>query len=215
MPDSLTSLIAVRWRVLALVALVTTLAGVACDRDEESQSPEAQVLIAIVRDAAAEQPAGDESEDLPVVYVVSATDEGLSAQVQATVANAVNKEVDVRFADARSEALDTERPGSPVRDEGRLVAVGDLTEDVDPRDVFVEIYQSETQFSLRTMTFSSSGEVWSVTSSSVLEEEDVAPTTPSDEDEEGADGDGATHGPGGNEDGGGPATPSAPPVSGP
>lgn len=184
---------AIRSAVAAVLVAATGL--LACDRDEKSQSPIAQVLTAIVRDAAGDLPPDEDPDALPVVYVISGTDEALPATAQAAVANALNGEIDVRFADTRDEALDDSEPGVPVRDGGALVAVGNLRdyfedENVHRVDIAIEVYRTETQFSLRTLTFAASRDVWSVTSTSVTEELDVPPTTepPDDPDaEDGAD----------------------------
>lgn len=189
-----------------MTALVLAMAMLACDADEKSQSPIAQVLTAIVRSAADELPPREDPEELPVVYVISGTEQGLPATAQAAVANVLNGEIDVRFADGRAEALDDSEPGAPVRDDGGLVIVGDLRsqfeDDPDEVEVVVELYRSETQFSRRRFTFSGSGDAWSATSSSLLEELDVAPTTePPPEDTDGETEDGGDED-GGDEDGG-------------
>ena len=137
----------VRWRALAAVALAV--GATACDRDEESQSPDAQVLVAVVRDAAEQAPPREDPDELPVVYVVSSADDGVEPKVQAAVANTLNGEIDVRFADARREAVDDEQPGQPVRDDGCLVRWARWPTDADPVDVEVEFYRSETEFSVR------------------------------------------------------------------
>jgi hypothetical protein len=196
-PEAFTSVAAVRCRLLAALSLATVL--LACDADEKSQSPIAQVLTAIVRDAADQLPPGDDPEDLPVVYVISGTDASLPSTAQAAVANAVNGEIDVRFADGRDEAVDDSKPGVPVRDQGGLVAVGHLSEEElengEPVEIDVELYRSEGQFSWRRLTFASSSDgTWSVTTSSVLEELDVPPTTEGDEDAGDEETDGAGEG---------------------
>ena len=174
-----------------LTALALAVGATACDRDEESQSAGTQVLVAVVRDAAEQAPPREDPDELPVVYVVSSADEGVTPKVQAAVAHTLNGEVDVRFADARSEAVDGERPGRPVRDKGCLVQVGELPTDSDPVEVDVEFYRSDTEFSLRALTFSESGDAWTMTSSSVLEELDVPPSTaPPDEGEGEGEGEG-------------------------
>lgn len=174
-----------------MTAVVLAMVLLACDSDEKSQSPIAQVLTAIVRDAAGDLPPDEDPDSIPVVYVISGTDEGLPTTAQAAVANSLNDEIDVRFADTRAEALDESEPGAPVREQGGLVAVGNLRDQFDDDanrvEVPIEVYRSETQFSRRTLTFSASGEVWSVTSSSVLEELDVPPTTEPPEEEEDGD----------------------------
>ncbi|MFN0026135.1 MAG: hypothetical protein ACKV2O_02955 [Acidimicrobiales bacterium] len=45
---------------------------------------------------------------------------------QARVVTALETVVQVRFIDHRAEAIDEDRPGKPVRDEGTLVAVGPI-----------------------------------------------------------------------------------------
>ena len=156
---------------------------VACDDQATSPPPAAQVVEAIVLDVAHALPADPERpETLPVVYVVSESDEPFSAQVQARVASAVVDEVDVRFADERDESMHLDQPGSPVRDEGALVLIDEIVLDDTPMTVDVEVYWSSTQFSRRVVTFGRSGDEWSESDSSVLEEMDVPPTTePSDD----------------------------------
>ena len=197
---------AVSWRALGTVALVV--GGTACDRDEQTASAAAQVLVTIVREAAEDTPPRPDPDQLPVVYVVSTAEDGIQPRVQAAVANTLNGEVAVRFADARREALDEERAGSPVRDHGCLVDVGHISESADAVEVEVEFYRSETQFSRRVVTFVESSGAWSVTSSSVLEEHDEPSTSASDDDETGDAGPGRR----GDDDG---SSPSAPVPSGP
>ena len=167
------------------VAVVAVLgAAAACDDGEKPPSTAAQIVENVVRQAAGHVPPDpDDAEALPVVYVMSRSEEPFSARVQAAVASAVNGEIDVRFADARTEALDETRPGEPVRDHGALVAIGPLTPDEAPMVVELEIYRSVTQFSRRTVTFSRAGDDWSPTSSSLLEETDVVPSTSPSEDD--------------------------------
>jgi len=156
---------------------------VACDDQATAPPPAAQVVEAIVLDVAHDLPVDPERpEALPVVYVVSGSDEPFSAQVQARVASAVVDEVDVRFADERDESMHLDQPGSPVRDEGALVLIDEIVLDDSPTTVDVEVYWSSTQFSRRAVTFGQSGDEWSESHSSVLEEMDVPPTTePSDD----------------------------------
>lgn len=159
---------------------------VACDDSDAPPSAAAQVIEAVVLDVAAELPPDPEQpEALPVVYVVSGSDEPFSARVQANVASAVTDTVDVRFADAREEPLADDRPGRPVLDHGALVEIGKLVPDETPMTVEVEVYWSETQFSRRVITFGRRGDEWSESASSVLEEMDVPPTVePTDGDDD-------------------------------
>lgn len=175
-------------RGTARAAGVTVLALVlGCDDSTKAPSTGAQVVEDVVRAAATHVPPDPDKPDaLPLVYVVSHSEEPFSARVQAAVANAVNGEIAVRFADDRAEAIDAERPGRPVRDHGALVAIGPLTPADPPMVIELEIYRSETEFSRRTVTFVLDGDDWSPSSSSVLEEIDVAPSSPTSPDEDGA-----------------------------
>ena len=62
------------------------------------------------------------------MYVVPLGESDIDATVQADVASELHDVADVRFADERSEALDEDEPGMPVRDDGVLVAIGDVAE---------------------------------------------------------------------------------------
>lgn len=183
----ITSLCGVRGRTFVIAAVAAgVLALVGCDDGTEAPSAAAQVVEAVVLDVAKGVPAdADDPDALPVVYVVSASDEPFSAQVQAAVASAVKDVVDVRFADARAESVDDDQPGRPVRDGGAMVAIGPLVADTAPMVIEVEVYRTEGQFSRRALTFGRTGDDWSQSESSLLEEVDVAPTTvPSDDDRE-------------------------------
>lgn len=169
-------------RASPVVALALAAVGggivAACDDSASGPSPTAQVVEAVVRVAADDvAPDPDRPDALPVVYVVSGSDEPFSARVQASVASAVNDDVDVRFADARDESLESEQPGQPVRDGGVLALVGKVVAEENPMTVDVELYRSTTQFSRRVVTFDRRGEAWEPSEHSVLEEMDVPPTT--------------------------------------
>lgn len=122
-------------------------------------------------------PDPEHPDAVPIVYVVSGSEEPFSAPVQARVASNVNDEVDVRFADDRDEAVDAEQPGAPVRDRGILLIIGKVTAEESPMTVDVEVYRSTTQFSRRVVTFSRRGDAWTASEHSVVEEMDVPPTT--------------------------------------
>lgn len=177
----LTSLAAVSGsRLVIALGVVGVGAGAltACEDPDAAPSPAVQVITEVVLDVASEQPVDPERpEALPVIYVISGSEEPFSAQVQASVANALTDLVDVRFADSGDEPRQGDRPGRPVLDGGALVQIGKLLPDETPMIVPVEVYWSETQFSRRVITFGRRGDEWSATDDSVLEEMDVPPTT--------------------------------------
>ncbi len=151
-----------------MVLLIAT----GCDTgDGDELSRPAKVYIAAVRSIAAGIPT-EEPDELPVVYIVASGDEPIAAVVQAEVASTLDKEADVRFADHRQEALDADQPHEPVRDGGRLVAVGPVDEEDAPGgtvELPIEIYRSAEEWSRGVVTVARSGDAWSVTSTSLQE----------------------------------------------
>lgn len=79
--------------------------------------------------------------DRPVVYVVSAAD-AIGVDVQADVAKALDDDADIRFADARDEAINDDGELMPVRDNGLLVTIQAQEQTVDDTfELDVDLYQ--------------------------------------------------------------------------
>jgi hypothetical protein len=154
-----------RWACVAFAVTVGAGCGGASDAEE---SRPAQVYVATIEGVLAEESPTAGTDELPVVYVVPLGESDIDATVQADVASELREVADVRFADERSEALDEDEPGMPVRDEGVLVAVGDVAEEGQPVDVEVEVYRSEDDWSKRVFTFSLRSSQWTLTSTSVV-----------------------------------------------
>jgi hypothetical protein len=155
------------------LAVVLVAAGVVgCDgSDPEAMSRDAQVYVVTIRDVVAEEPPPADPDVLPVVYVIGVGEDDIAADIQADVAAELKDEVDVRFADARAEALLADDDEVPVRDHGVLVAVGALApeSDEDAVDVEVEVYRSEADWSRVVLTVGrQSSSQWAVTSTSVV-----------------------------------------------
>lgn len=162
---------AVRSRV-ARVVLALTLAGVVgagCGGSgDDEMSRDAQVYVATIRDVLDGQPPPEDPEVLPVVYVVAVGEKAIPADVQAEVAAELDEQTEIRFADQREEAVLRDEEHLPVRDHGVLVAFGAVPAERDPVDLEVEIYRSEEDWSKVVLTVSSRSSQWTVTSSSVL-----------------------------------------------
>lgn len=130
----------------------------------------------VVRSALADQPPPDDSDAVPVVYVVGIGEEPIEARVQAEVAAVLREEAEIRFADKREEAVVDDEDGQPVRDDGLLLVVGDLPEAAldegeaeGPFEVEVELYRSAADGSTRVLTVAgASPDEWTVTSSSAV-----------------------------------------------
>ena len=155
----------------AVVLVALALAG--CDgttKDEASR--DAQVYVATIRVVLAAEPPRDEAAPLPVVYVVGVGEEKIAPSVQADVAQELDKDAEIRFADKREEALLEDQEDVPVRDDGVLVAVGAVPPDVDSVDVHVEIYRSEVDSSKVVLTIGKQSSQWAVTSESVVAPEE-------------------------------------------
>ncbi len=149
--------------------VVVALVLVGCDSStKEETSRDAQVYVAMIRDVLAEQPPADPPDVLPVVYVVGVGEKRIPAGVQAEVAAELDEDAAIRFADKREEALLSDKEHVPVRDDGLLVAVGEVAPDVDPVEVHVEIYRSDEDWSKVVLTIGTQSSQWTVTSESVV-----------------------------------------------
>jgi hypothetical protein len=149
--------------------VLAALAIVGCGGSTKDEiSRDAQVYVATIRDVLAEQPPAEPPDVLPVVYVVGVGEERIPAGVQAEVAAALDEDAEIRFADKREEALQSDKEHVPVRDDGLLVAVGEVAPDVDPVVVHVEIYRSEADWSRVVLTIGKQSSQWTVTAESVV-----------------------------------------------
>lgn len=173
-----------RTRQLVPVLVLLALVGLASCRDEGNGSAErtAAVVEATIRHVASEHPpadaldddddasenSGDDGDDgdLPVVYVVSVGEEELSAGIQADVVSALRDDIEVRFADAREEAIDETAPTAPVKDGGVLVVLGAVPKLGNPVVVPVEIYTARHEHTKMLFSFVPSGDAWDITSTS-------------------------------------------------
>jgi hypothetical protein len=157
-----------KWGVLAGTCL--TILAACGDGSQAELSRPAQIFVATIQEVLAEQNPAAGTDDLPVVYVEPLSDEEIGATVQANTARELRDVADVRFADERSEALLEDEPGMPVRDDGILVAIGDVPDEGDPVDVEVETYRSEDDGSTALFTFGLASSGWTVTSTSIVPE---------------------------------------------
>jgi hypothetical protein len=152
-----------------LVTIVGTALGAGCNGSGgDDTSRAAQVYVATIRDVLADEPPPEDPDVLPVVYVVGVGERAIPADVQAEVAVELDDDADIRFADERSEALLEDEDHVPVRDDGLLIAVGELADDVDPVEITVEVYRSDDDWSKVLLTVSRRSSQWTVTSSSLV-----------------------------------------------
>jgi hypothetical protein len=159
------------WALACASAAVITiaLAGCGSSSDAEDSRP-ADVFVATIERVLADEPPLPDPDELPVVYVVPLGESEIGATVQADVASEMHEVADVRFADESSEALDEDEPGQPVRDDGVLIAIGDVAERGNPVEIEVDVYRSEDDSSSLLFTVSRRSSQWTVTSTSVVPE---------------------------------------------
>jgi hypothetical protein len=151
------------------VTIVGAALGAGCNGSSgDSVSRAAQVYVATIRDVLADEPPAEDPDVLPVVYVVGVGERTIPADVQAEVAAELDDDADIRFADERAEAILEDEDEAPVRDDGVLIAVGELADDVSPVDIVVEVYRSEDDWSKVVLTVARRPSHWTVTSSSVV-----------------------------------------------
>jgi hypothetical protein len=156
-------------RVAAVLVAAALMAAGCRDGPDPTGVPADAVIVAVVRAVAGTAPQTTVPGPLPVVYVVSVAEDGVSAGVQAAVASALRDQVDVRFADRREEAVDDAASGEPVVDGGVLLVVDEIPESDGVADVAVEIYRNAADdtkwvFSLRA----ADEDQWAVTATSVV-----------------------------------------------
>lgn len=174
------SLATMRTRQLLPVLVLLTLVGLTACRDEPNRSTERTVGIvtATIRHVAAQRLDPDDTvvpssslvdDDLPVVFVVSVGEEQLSAGVQADVASALRDEIDVRFSDARDEAIDADAEMEPVRDDGVLIVLNGVPKLGNPALVTVEIYKTRHEHVKLVFSVVPVGEEWEITETSEVQ----------------------------------------------
>lgn len=157
-------------RTLASLALLAvTLTGCGDDDADADGVRAADVLTAAIRDVVDGQPvAADDEDHRPVVFVVGVGEKGIEAGVQAEVATELRDDIDVRFADAREEPIESGADDEPVRDSGVLLLVSDVPESGNPIEMSVEIYRSLSDWTKAIFTFTGADENWSVTATSLV-----------------------------------------------
>lgn len=101
-----------------------------------------------------------------IVYVAPESGKAIDSQAQASVVADMADMTDlvtVRFADVRDDALDTEMPDLPVKDDGVLLIVGTVTEGPPPVDVDVAVYRNADDEHTFTMRITTAGDSFRAT----------------------------------------------------
>jgi hypothetical protein len=146
-----------------------------CTNLSPSKERASDVYATIIRSFAT-QPEGD---PLLKVYVEPRGEgSSISVDVQAEVVTAVEDVADVRFIDARSEALEETEAGEfLVRDDGLLLAFGPVPNDAVDVVVEVDQYVDETNLATHRFVMHRKGEEWIIDDTSVTYES-ITPDEP-------------------------------------
>ena len=131
--------------VRAVVAILLCGLGLAgCgDDDRSGDSRAASAYIAVVEWVLAEPEfAFDPTlDEIPPVFVESLGPGEIDLDVQVEIIRHFEPDIDIRFIDTRTEALDESKVGAPVRDGGLLLGLGPVPAQA-PIDVRGEVYQT-------------------------------------------------------------------------
>lgn len=155
-------------RVRALfVAAILAVAGCASDDGDDPDLRTAGAFRAAfgwVIDTNWPVATSDDAE--PVLYIVSGDATSIPTNVQVAVVEQMRDEATLRFTDSRDDALDTDTPGEPVKEDGLLVTVGPVADEGSPIDMEVKVYRDETTHASFLLELAGSGDSWRVISSS-------------------------------------------------
>jgi len=111
-------------------------------------------------------PMATADDEEPVLYIVSGDAISIPTNVQVAVVDQMRDEATLRFTDSRDDALDTDTPGEPVKENGLLVTVGPVADEGSPIDMEIKVYRDETTGASFLLELAGSGDSWRVISSS-------------------------------------------------
>jgi len=135
-----------------------------------SQSP-SEVRAGDVYDAAVRWLASEHSDDpdpLPVFVEPRGEGTAIKLEVQADVVDQVSDVAELRFIDARAEAIVTEDDRDMVRDDGILIRLGPVIEDGDRVRLEVDRWIGDERFTTLVFTLRREGDVWKPISAPVV-----------------------------------------------
>lgn len=152
--------VGVRALVVASLALVGALALTACSPSSPEHERDAAVYESIVRWLMDRDiPPPDEP---PLhLFFEELGNETIPLEVQVELIERLEEDANVRFIDAREEAVDADDPAMPVHDGGALVGLGAVPAD-GPPSVRVDVYRSVEQASAYRFELSGSGANWRI-----------------------------------------------------
>lgn len=131
-----------RLRSVVALGLILALANAACDPSTETGEREAVAYTGLVKTVVGPEPFDkfDDPRDL-VVWIYPLGDQPIDLDVQVEVLDRLEDYATVRFVDAFEEAVAEEKAGVPVLQDGVVVGLGPLPQDLSRAQV--ERYESE------------------------------------------------------------------------
>jgi hypothetical protein len=145
------------------------------DGDEVSSAErDAGVYEVVLRNLVlADLPPKADEDPLPVVYVVGADGTTVPVDIQVNVVKPLKDEAEIRFVDARGDAVLDEAPEGddreePVRDNGVLVTFGALPETGSTIEVEVDIYSSVGDERAYNVTLAGGPSRWQIRSAAPI-----------------------------------------------
>jgi hypothetical protein len=113
------------------------------------------------------EPTGTADPKPEIVFVAPASGKPIDVRTQAAVAAEMSDKDDVvmvQFTDVIDDALDVDLDGRPVKDDGVLLIVGDVTEVAPPLEMNVGVYRNENDDKLYSMKVIPAGDSFVATS---------------------------------------------------
>lgn len=132
-------------------------AGEVASQDDRESDIYAEALAWLV----ARPDVADEGIDSPPLYIEHLGPDGISLDVQVDLIDHFDGLVELRFVDARAEAVDESLVEMPVRDDSVLVGLGPISDD-QPTELRAELYRDLDDVTAYRFTMRRSDGEWTL-----------------------------------------------------
>lgn len=150
----------------AAVLFLGVLGAPACSSVEgdDTQTAQARIYSAAIRSVVADRSGGGPDAAPPgPVFVATRPDEPIGLEVQVEVVVGLEDWATIRFIDELDEAVDSGDPAETVREDGILLSLGGLPEDLDsPVVVDVHVHTGPDTFDAYRVEVRERGDAWTV-----------------------------------------------------
>lgn len=152
-----------------VISMLIALAA-ACGDDDATAPPDPNERLTDIYAAAIEAVAADvttlpteDDDDVLTVFVAEHDDAQISADVQLGVVAALESWASVRFIDSLDEAIDRGADGEPVRGDGILVGLGEVSDGEASATLVADRYEGEGTTIVYDLQLTRRAGEWSVT----------------------------------------------------